>query len=335
MGLLAAGFLAAGLVSAVGQTGAAGFTGRASAAAATSSDLRVGTFNVLSVSADATAGDKQPWTVRRVAVISQILRNRLGVVGLQEANASTIYGARLVDGSNQYLDLLNGLNRAGGHYALTSTDRAVSGDSRIAYDVGLYTLVRQGGYTYAARTAGKAPRYLAWAVLRDKTTGMSFLFTTTHLDPYDRVIRVQQWREMIAQVNALKGALPVVITGDFNTTKYSEWGAPMLQAMADNGYPDTIGQRYHTNPSPLRPLSTARIWVNSFNDFRRDVKSFSYYTTRLSPTPKTGNGIDWIFASDSLTVRGVEVVVNMTSAMQLSGTIPSDHNLLRATIILN
>ena len=123
------------------------------------------------------------------------------------------------------------------------------------------------------------------------------------------------------------------VTGDFNTSKYSPYAATMLPAMANNGYGDTLGQRYRTNPTALRAQSTRHAWVNSFNGFRRAVGG--YADDRASATPRTGNGIDWIFATNSLPVREFEVVAAVDEgSMQLSGTIPSDHNMMRATLTL-
>jgi endonuclease/exonuclease/phosphatase family metal-dependent hydrolase len=335
-------------------TGLAGLTVTAAPAHAASADVRVGTFNIVTVSADASSGERRPWRERRGVVIGQILGQGLDVVGLQEANQSTIYGSRLVDDKrNQYLDLRNGLNRAGGAYQVSSVyayncvkasssrnchyrNRGASGDNRILYNTRTMLLIHKGAYKYPHQVSGKNARYLAWGVFRVKATGQEMLFTTTHLDPYSPAVRVQQWHDMIRKVNAIKGSRPVVVTGDFNTTKYSTYARPLLSAMVSNGYGDALGQRFETNPAALRPQTTHRVWINSFNAFRRDVRSYGYWDDRGSSRPRTGNGVDWIFASNNLAVRDFEVVSNVDeSTGQVVGTIPSDHQLLRATIHLS
>ncbi len=106
--------------------------------------------------------------------------------------------------------------------------------------------------------------------------------------------------------------------------------------MVSNGYGDALGQRFETNPASLRPQTTHRVWINSFNKFRRDVRTYGYWDDRGSSRPRTGNGVDWIFASNNLAVRDFEVVSNVDeSSGQVVGTIPSDHQLLRATIHLS
>jgi endonuclease/exonuclease/phosphatase family metal-dependent hydrolase len=335
-------------------TGLASLTVGPSPAVAAPVDVRVGTFNVVTVSADGNAsGERKVWRERRGTVIDQILGQRLDVVGVQEANQSSIYGNRLVDDSrNQYLDLRNGLNRAGGAYQVSSVypyncykpfssrnchyrNRAASGDNRILYNTRTMLLLSKGAYKYPHQVKNSTARYLAWAVFQVKGTGQQMLFTTTHLDPYSKSVRIAQWRDMIARVNALKGSRPVVVTGDLNTTKYSDWASSLLPAMYSNGYGDALGQRYRTNPASLRPQSSHRVWINSFNRFRRDVTSYSYWADRGSSRPRTGNGVDWIFASNNLRVRDFEVVANLDeSTGQIVGTIPSDHQMLRATITL-
>ena len=318
------------------------------------SDVRVGTFNVVGVQADPNAsGERKRWRGRRGTVIAQILAQKLDVVGLQEVNQSTIYRSRLVDGINQYLDLRNGLRKAGGHYEVTSVYpyncyrayssrkctyryRAASGDNRILYNTDTLALVSRGAYKFPHQVRNSTARFMAWAVLRVKATGHDFLFTTTHLDPYSKSIRVAQWRDMIAKVNSLKGTRPVIVTGDLNTSKYSTWASSMLPAMRNNGYGDALGQQYARNGIASRPESLRRVWINSFNAFRRDVRTYGYEEDRYDTRdPRTGNGIDWIFASNHLPVREFEVVANLDeSTLRIAGTIPSDHHLLRATVTL-
>jgi endonuclease/exonuclease/phosphatase family metal-dependent hydrolase len=330
-----------------------GLAPAAPASAAAPSDVRFGTFNIVTVSADGNAsGERKVWSQRRGTVISQILRQGLDVVGVQEANQSTIYGSRLVDDKrNQYLDLRAGLNKAGGAYQVTSVypyncykawssrnchyrNRAASGDNRILYNTSTMTLLYKGAYKYPHQVRNSTARYLGWAVLRVQATGHEVLFVTTHLDPYSKSVRVAQWHDLIGKVNSLKHGRPVVVTGDFNSTKYSDWAGTMLPAMVNAHMPDALGQRSHQKVASLRPQSTTNVWINSFNKFRRDVRTYSYWKERFSSPVPTGNGVDWIFASDTLTIRNVEVVADMDGNLQIQGTIPSDHHMLAATIAI-
>ncbi len=312
-------------------------------------DVRVASFNVQSVSVDRTVGARRPWRQRRGAVIAEILGERVDVVGVQEVNPSRHWAPRLVDGRNQYLDLRNGLNKAGGHYRLTNAHayncvnartsyrcvhryRGASHSDRILYDADTVELVRQGAKRYTRQSGTSNPRYLAWAVLRMRATGSEFLFASTHLEPRNVGVRAAQWRQLIAELTRRAGGLPVVSVGDFNTQKYDALAGTMLPAMRDAGFGDVLNQQYAINPVRVpRARSTVNGWVNTCNHDRRDVASFGYEDSRS----KTGNGIDWIFASNALPVQEWKVVLDFDpQTLEVRGTLPSDHNMVRATITL-
>lgn len=313
--------------------------------------VRVATFNIRSVKNDAQLSNgERPWRERRVAVIRQILGERLDVVGLQEASQNGKYTKQMVDGRNQFLDLRNGLNKAGGHWQLTSTasyncvrpyashdceykDQGASRTTKIIYNTAKIEKIRSGSYKYEHQSGGtNDDRYLVWAVFADKATGTRFFFANTHLSTGSSTLQKDQWRELIAKVNALKDGLPTVVVGDFQRSRMKNPVTDMLSAMREAGYGDVLGQRpaepVVENPRPHR---TRREWVNSMNHFDRDVEDFSFEDNRK----RAGNFIDWIFASNQLPVRSYEVVADFDRrSMEMRGVIPSDHNMVRASIVL-
>ncbi len=319
-------------------------TGRAAAV-----DLRVATFNVRNVSLDGS-GNLGTWAERRGTVIGQILGQAVDVIGVQEVNPSKKFAPRLVDGHNQFLDLRNGLNKAGGAYALTnryaynckkpstswkcrSKNRKASHSDRILYNTRTLSLVRHGKLKYDAQVRSHSPSHLGWAVLRSRTNGTEFLFTTTHLEPKVKKVAKAQWREMIRKIGKLRKDRAVVAVGDFNATKYSPVAEKMLPRMRRHGYDDVLGQRYRQNPVQRpRARVTVNGWINSLNRGSRDVRTFAYEEDRS----RTGNHIDWIFASRRLPVLEHAVVVDYDPAtLQVNGVVPSDHNLMRATLSLS
>src|SRR3954447_13347529 len=315
-------------------------------------DIRAGSFNVVTVTGDtAVGGNRHTWKERRPTVIRQILGEDVDVLGVQEANQSYTFASRLVDGDTQFLDLKNGLNSAGGTYALTNEnsyncvnpttsykcvykDQGASGGDRILYNTSTLELVSQGSYQYQHQnpTTPTVTYALAYAVLRVKSTGAKFLFTTTHLDPPDRTVRVAQWHELIDKVNELKGSLPVINVGDYNTQKFDVICQEMLPAMKSAGYGDVLNQQYAVNPvAGPRAQRTVNGWVNSNNKWDSNVADYSYSNNRV----KTGNNIDWIFATNSLPVKEFKMVTNFEpTSLMVQGIMPSDHNMIRATITL-
>jgi endonuclease/exonuclease/phosphatase family metal-dependent hydrolase len=322
----------------------------ATARAASGTTIRVGSFNVSTVAGDGNAsGYHRVWAYRRPVIAGQILSQRLDVVGVQEANQSAIYRRSLRYAYRQYMDLKRALNHRGGHYALTSRfayncvnpdtsrncrhrNRAASRDNRILYNVQTLQLLYRGAVRYHFQTRGTNPRFLAWAIFRSRSTGKRFFFADTHLDPYNVQIRTAQWRGVIRNVNRLKGSLPVVVVGDFNSSKFDRYTSRLLPAMKKNGYGDVLNQSYGESVvARPRAQSTRRAWISSFNGYRKDVRPYSYEEAKY----KVGNNIDWIFAGNQVAVRQWEVVADMDPrTYRIRGVLPSDHNMVRATLTM-
>ena len=340
--------VAAAAVLALAGATLVGVTTTRSDATATSNQVRVGTFNVSGVNNDPIAsGDQHTWRERRPVVVKEILGAQLDVVGLQEANQSSIYSSSLDYGKNQYLDLKAALNNAGGHYALTNEYyyncvkdtsnqncvyqyRGASGDNRIIYNTDTVSLVSQGSMLYKAQTTGKNPRWLVWAKLKMKATGTDFLFTNTHLDPYSLNVRKAQWGQLITAVNSLKGTLPVISVGDLSTSKFASAAATYLPRMKSSGYGDLLDQRYASYAAAPRAKSVRNAWINSYNGFRSDVRLYS-----RPDRSQIANNVDWIFATNSLKAKSWETVADYDpTTMVLNGVIPAKHNLLAATLVV-
>jgi endonuclease/exonuclease/phosphatase family metal-dependent hydrolase len=210
--------------------------------------------------------------------------------------------------------------------------RAAAHAERILYNTRTLELVRAGAMQYRAQMSAEVartrPDFLAWAVLRVRATGTVFLFFTTHLE--GRTTVKPQWQELIAKVNAIRGSRPVVVVGDFNTNKMSPLAATMLPAMRSAGYPDVLNQQYAENPvRDMRAQSRVNAWINSANHESRDVSTYSYANRR----DKVGNSIDWIFASAGLPVLQYKLVLSFDpKTLQVQGVLPSDHNMVAATL---
>jgi endonuclease/exonuclease/phosphatase family metal-dependent hydrolase len=319
------------------------------ASAAGGDNLRVASFNVLGVSAG-TTGSLKSWKERRSAVVATIMGDKPDVLGVQEVNPSSYWKSRLVSGDNQYFDLRNGLNRAGGNYKLTNAYafncvnastmnkcvrkyRGASGAQRILYNADRVSLVSQGSVKYAKQAGTKDPRYMAWAVLKLKSNGSRFLFVNTHLANDPESVLVAQWKQLTSWVKDHAHGRPVVVVGDFNTSKWNSTAKEMLPAMKRAGFGDVLNQEYRVlRPDPPRARSIAEAgWLWSYNEGSKDVRKYSYHDARDVP----GKGIDWIFATNSLRVQEYEVVLRFDRrTLQVQGNLPSDHNMVEADLLL-
>lgn len=321
----------------------------ASATVGVGSDLRVGSFNVRSITKDYLQ-QGEPWRVRRPAVVRDILGEGVDVVGLQELSQNPSYAGQMDDGPTQMEDLVAGLNQAGARYALTNKtvancarawtnsncvyqDRGASRETRIIYNQDTLDMLSEGSYEYVAQTGlPNQSRFLVYATFSVRATGQQFFFATTHLATKSISMQSAQTAELIAKVGELYGGLPVIVTGDFQRSK---WSAPIdwtLEAMKQAGYGDVLDQKYGTS-NLARPRAQRRIngWFNSKNNFARDIASYAYEDNHQ----KIGNNIDWIWATNALPVKEWKVVVHyQATTMRLTGVIPSDHMMVRATISL-
>lgn len=315
-----------------------------------STTLKVASFNISTVTFDRrSSGAHRPWRVRRTVIVSQIMSRRPDVIGLQEANQSNIYRRSLDFGANQFMDLRNALRRRGGSYQVTNQNpyncrhrsssqhcrysyRGAAQDNRILYNTRTLRMVHQGGVRYHRQSAGKNPRYLAWAVFRSRVNGKRFLFTDTHLDPYNARVRKAQWRQSISITNRLRRGRLVVAVGDYNTSKFDRYARTYLPRMRRAGYGDVLNQVYR---QPVvhhrRAASTRHAWLNSYNGWHTDIRRWAYEDAR----DKVGNHIDWIFASNSMRVRSWETVANVNEHRnRVIGILPSDHNMVLAGLSL-
>ncbi|MDR7086579.1 endonuclease/exonuclease/phosphatase family metal-dependent hydrolase/chitodextrinase [Aeromicrobium panaciterrae] len=324
-------------------------------------EVRVANFNIFGIDADSKAsGNQKVWATRKPEVARDIVDDGADVVGLQEANQSTSYYPAN-SGLTQYFDLLNAVNARGVNYALANDknyncvrwvssadcvkkDQGASRGVRILYNTATLALQQQGSFRYDHQT-GTVERYLAWATFRVKENGRVFLFVTTHLQPFEsstqRATRIAQWDELISWVKAKRDSLDgaaLAVTGDFNTTRNTDYAERLVPAMKTAGFGDVLNQQFHENPiAEPRAKNAVNGWINTRNGWSKNLKGLTddgNTWTFWDEQQKTGNNIDWIFASNELAVEEWKVVIRYDSEFKVTRTVPSDHNMVSATLVL-
>ena len=118
-----------------------------------------------------------------------------------------------------------------------------------------------------------------------------------------------------------------MIVGDFNSYK---WLAPSngpYDVLLGAGFVDPLGNAYKSTTTAPGATVEKRIntSLSSYNNFERKVRSF--------PNNINGTYIDYILTTP-MRVSEWETVVNMDGNGNFIGVIPSDHNLIRATLWL-
>ena len=299
-------------------------------------DLDVATFNISVILGDSSTVH-EPWSVRRAHVAKQLLGiepvDQPGpspdVIALQEADTSR----KFADGvTTQYTDLVNALNT----YA-TGTDHysSIAGTAaatHLVYNDATVSLVRGGALKWDAQeSAVDGARYMFWAIFETKATGDRFFFASNHLETASETIRRQQWQQLIRDVPTMAGGLPIILGGDFNSPRKATnpTAGVMLPQMYAAGFGDVLGQN---GPDMVHVAGNRTQEV-----VRGNIFSLNKWTRKLNHYASTndiGQSIDYVFATNSLVVKRWQMVVDDAQDFLLDGTIPSDHNLVKATIRL-
>ena len=125
--------------------------------------------------------------------------------------------------------------------------------------------------------------------------------------------------------------LPAFVVGDLNSSRFSHDYSPTnapYDVLTGAGYVDPLGGAWRTTSTAPGALVKHRVntWMNSFNGFERTVTRRAGWVN--------GSYIDYIMVSRGVQVPEFETVAKLGADGNLEGIIPSDHNMLRATVVL-
>jgi len=264
------------------------------------SPLVVASFNIK------CAGCGNPsWASRRAAVISTINSQRPDVIGLQETRLK----------QNQYQQVIAGL---GSDYRGLRPP-ARSAEIAIAYNTKVLTLVEQGSEALPTK---HDDRRVLWAVLKQKATGKVFLFGVTHLQTGHgakwnswRVKEAARATVVLKSVAARHGDCPTIVVGDMNS--YPKIGNGGYTTFTKT-YLDPLGK--YSDPGVAKVENTVGLAYSTWNGWGRVARKSSTYMDYIFVTPM--RVLEW------------ETVVKVDSSGRFIGAIPSDHNMVRATVEL-
>ncbi len=297
--------------------------------------LQVASFNIRNGTKSSDTGSRA-WPVRRGVIVNQIRNAGLDVVGLQEAEYTYLTGA---DGGwkHQYQDLIEVL---GGAWKITcATDSNPNCDRSENYTAGtrvIYNsatvIMRDRGTVELSSRSGDVRRFMVWAVFTQKSTGRDFFFADTHLDDAKTTsgynYRVTQSHQVVNEIAAHNpGNLPVILTGDMNSHKWRSPDNAPYNIFSGAGYVDPIGNTGFSRKA-VRPTTEVRIHTefDSWNNFSSKPDEHGWVN---------GINVDYIWVSRSITTLEYETTVNISnSTLKFIGPIPSDHNMLRAAVLI-
>ncbi|ANH82401.1 endonuclease [Niabella ginsenosidivorans] len=159
------------------------------------------------------------WKDRSVAVVGLIRFHDFDVFGTQEGL------------KNQLDDIANGLPE----YTCYGKGRDDGGDkgehSAVFYKKEKFALLKCGDF-WLSETPDKpgkgwdaecCNRICSWVLLKDKATGKQFYFFNVHFDHQGKIAQVESGKLMLKKIREIAGKNNVVLTGDFNGDRSSDW----------------------------------------------------------------------------------------------------------------
>lgn len=319
--------------------------------------LKVSSFNLKCSNcydSDATA-DQLPWTGRRDTVVAQIKTEMPDVIGFQENAQAWLRDENgVLINLAQFEDLQQRLVAAGTNYQVTDSsrynceddrsatncvykDQGASHGTKVYYNADTIEMIDQGSerLPFIAEEPIDHGRYATWGSFRQLSSGKSFFFVDTHLEPEPDgeypALRIRQAERIVSLIKEKNTAnLPVFIVGDLNSNKHTATANGPYDAFVNAGYVDPIGNDYDsTYPSGKATAETSiNAEYNTYNGFNRALK----WDVNAGHT-SNGMHLDYILTSP-MRVAEWEQVLNKDENNNLVGIIPADHNMLTSTVEL-
>lgn len=280
--------------------------------------IRVASYNIKCANCKGGAS----WSKRRHAVAATILGEMPDVLGLQ--------GIPGEDEGTEGLAVRRPAQPARVALPGHQPGPGASGAVRIFYNSETVELLDQGAKKLPHDRSSNQQRYLSWAKFRVKKTGSVFLFGDTHLEPGKKVgnLRRRQAQTIVGTLKALgSDDLPTIVVGDLNSYRWMPDGNKPYDVLTRAGFEDPLGMTYKSRGSRA-PGAFVEERINtrysSYNDFKRKAPKLGHIN---------GTYLDYILVTP-MRVSEWETVVKVDSSGRFIGTIPSDHNLVRADVWL-
>ncbi|MCA0297160.1 MAG: endonuclease/exonuclease/phosphatase family protein [Actinobacteria bacterium] len=278
--------------------------------------LKVATYNIHKSSSGPS------WSGRRDDVRDTILGQDPDVLALEEATPNRIGGVR------QYDDILDLIDNSTDYKYVEAA--AYTSGTKLAYDSGRFSVSDSG--TKILKKKGSQRRYAVWAILKDISSGKKFFAVATHLEPGGassklNSVRITQAKQIIALIKDNNNGYPVVILGDMNSSRSIKPYNGQYLAFTRAGYIDPLDNPKPNSAAGANAIAQTMVDVNfnSANKFHRNAP-------KAPASWKVGTNVDYIYVSSGVSVTRFQTVVDVDSDGQFIGTIPSDHNMLVATV---
>lgn len=184
------------------------------------------------------------------------------------------------------------------------------------YQASKYEAVGGGGHWDLGQMPGGGSRWAAYQVLRNRETGTTFLFVSTHLyvvsGATGDAARRDETTSLLKQAAAYagsKGGLPIVYGGDFNSHVRHPLDGPAVAT-------DSAGAADAQHVAVHRTLQQ----YNTANQY-------------LRTPPASGLALDHLYVQPGVGVTAYRQVLKLSGG-RFVGVIPSDHNPVVADLLI-
>ncbi len=253
-------------------------------------NLNVMTFNIRYGTAD---DGSNSWQHRKNMVFEVIRNFNPDFVGLQEALEFQI--KEIIDQQPDYTFI--GVGRDDGKTEGEYSAILYAKDRFILDTTETFWFSETPNIPSSKNWGNNITRICTWGKFFDKFTGKQLYVLNVHFDHESVPSRIKSAQAVINKINSLNKALPIILTGDFNTDETEE----TISVIKKNGLMDSY---YLVNKKTTTD--------GTFNSFLGE---------------DTGNKIDYIFINDKFKV--VKSVIDKTN---VNGKYPSDHFPVKAVL---
>ena len=228
----------------------------------TAQELNVMTFNIRY---NTVTDSLDAWPYRKDKVASQILFHESHIIGVQEAL------------HDQVTDLQQRLPRF--KYEGVGRD---DGKEKGEYSAIIYDTTRVQALQSKTFWLSETPdvpgskgwdaqitRIVTWVKFRDRKTKKTFFAFNTHFDHIGKVARRESAKLLLQKIKETAGAVPVVITGDFNAMPDDE----PIQVIMDRSNPLHL---IDSKEISLKPHYGPAGTFNGFKEMERDDQPIDY-----------------------------------------------------------
>ena len=250
----------------------------------TEATLRIATFNVR------TPGDRSPNNWReRIPRIRAVLENyQLDIIGVQELVPSQ--KDALLENDSPYIAVGVGRepDKKGEHCCIFYRK-----DRFDCLENGTFWLSETPDVPGSRSWHSACRRICTWAKLQDKMTGKLFYHFNTHLDHISDTARRNGAALILSRIEAMRGELPCILTGDMNGKPSSATVIAILEKMKDA---KTLSKTPHEGPEQ------------------------TFHAYKYNPENSSKPPIDFIFV-----LGEVQVLRHVTISDHNGKEYPSDH----------